>query len=188
MLIGRLFVVEVFVKKFLLSLTTVSSLSSSWAFAFLISSLHDLTRPLYSSCVTCPFFYRWWTLLFFPSPSKSSLFSQAGRLPCQFFLRHTGTACSCAFKTSLKKAQPSWTPLPFSTLSQRTLSTSVLNRLVSALRNSMVVVLLAPLLTSPQTKKSIISWSLSPRQPPSTTSPTSPSLLVNSRSSKAPRL
>jgi len=33
---------------FLLSLTTVANLSSSWAFVFLISSLHSLMRPLYS--------------------------------------------------------------------------------------------------------------------------------------------
>ncbi|KAF1479715.1 von Willebrand factor A domain-containing protein 3B, partial [Eudyptula minor novaehollandiae] len=58
----------------------------------------------------------------------------------------------------------------------------------SALRKSMVAVLLAPLLTSPRTENSTISWSLSPRRPPTTTSPTSPSLFVNSRSSKAPPL
>jgi len=164
----------------------VASLSSSWAFAFLISSLHDLTRPLYSSGVACPFFHRWQTLLFFLSPSKSSVFSQAGHPPHRFVLRHMGTACSCALKTSSwKNVRPAWTPLPFSTLSHGTLSTSVLNRPKSALRKSMVVVLLAPLSSSPQTESSVISWLLSPRWPPTTTSPTSPSLSVNSRSSKA---
>ena len=48
--------------------------------------------------------------------------------------------------------------------------------------------MLAPLLTSPRTENSTISWSLSPRPPPTTTSPTSPSQLVNSRASKAPPL
>ncbi|KAK4819534.1 hypothetical protein QYF61_006027 [Mycteria americana] len=76
---------------------------------------------------------------------KSSLFSQASRLPSRFVLRHMGTACSCAFKISfLKNAQPSWTPLPFRTVSQGTLSTSVLNRSKSTLKKSMVVVLLPP--------------------------------------------
>ncbi|KAF1498097.1 Phosphatidylinositol 3-kinase regulatory subunit alpha, partial [Eudyptula minor] len=122
-------------------------------------------------------------------PCKSSPFSQAGRLPHPFFLRHMGTACSCAFKTSfLKIVQPSWTPLPFRTVSQGTLSTSALNRPKSALRKSMVAVLLAPLLTSPRIENSTISWSLSPRRPLTTTSPTSPSLFVNSRSSEAPPL
>ncbi|KAK4810060.1 hypothetical protein QYF61_007224 [Mycteria americana] len=66
-----------------------------------------------------------------------------------------GTACSCAFKASfLKNVQPSWTPLPFRTVSQRTLSTSVLNRPKSALQKSMVVVLLTPLLTLPRIENS----------------------------------
>ena len=100
-----------------------------------------------------------------------------------------GTVCSCVFKTSsLKNVQPSWTTLPFRTFSQGTLSTSILNRPKSALWKSMVLVSLTPLLTSPQTKNSIFSWSLSPRLPPTTTSPTSPSLLVNSKSSAAPPL
>ena len=56
-------------------------------------------------------------------------------------LQHTGTACSCAFKTSfLRSIQPSWTPLPFRTDSQGTLPTSVLNSLKSALRKSRVAV------------------------------------------------
>ena len=52
----------------------------------------------------------------------------------------------------------------------------------------MVVVLLTSILTSLWTENSVISWSLSPRWPPTTTSSTSPSLLVNHRSSEAPPL
>ncbi|KAK4818987.1 hypothetical protein QYF61_022818 [Mycteria americana] len=48
---------------------------------------------------------------------------------------------SCAFKISfLKNVQPSWTPLPFRTASQGTVSTSLLKRPKSALRKSKVVV------------------------------------------------
>jgi len=47
----------------------------------------------------------------------------------------------------LKNVQPSYTPLPFNTLSQGTLSTSILNRPKSALQKSMVVILLTPLFT-----------------------------------------
>ena len=77
---------------------------------------------------------------------------------------------------------------PFRTFYQGTLSTSVLNRPKSALRKSMVVILLTPLLTSPRNENSVVSWLLSPRWPLTTTSLTSPSLSVNSRSSEAPHL
>ncbi|KAK4830462.1 hypothetical protein QYF61_011186, partial [Mycteria americana] len=69
--------------------------------------------------------------------SQSSLVSQAGLLPRRLVFRHLGTARSCAFRTSsLKNVQPSWTPLPIRAASQGTLSTSLLNRLKSALRKS----------------------------------------------------
>ncbi|KAK4819036.1 hypothetical protein QYF61_024401 [Mycteria americana] len=73
--------------------------------------------------------------------SQSSLVSQAGLLPHQLVFRHLGTARSCAFRTSsLKNVQPSWTPLPVRAASQGTLSTSLLNRLKSALWKSKVAV------------------------------------------------
>ncbi|KAK4827170.1 LOW QUALITY PROTEIN: hypothetical protein QYF61_015132 [Mycteria americana] len=69
--------------------------------------------------------------------SQSSLVSQAGLLPRRLVFRHLETARSCAFRTSsLKNVQPSWTPLPIRAASQGTLSTSLLNRLKSALRKS----------------------------------------------------
>ncbi|KAK4821777.1 hypothetical protein QYF61_000838 [Mycteria americana] len=72
--------------------------------------------------------------------------SQAGLLPRRLVFRHLGTARSCAFRTSsLKNVQPSWTPLPIRAASQGTLSTSLLNRLKSALRKSKVAVLPTPL-------------------------------------------
>lgn len=89
---------------------------------------------------------------FFPqSLSNISLFIQAGLLPCQHILRHRGTACSCACKTSfLRNVQLSSTSLPFWTESQGILPTNVLNSLKSAPQNFKVAVLLTPFMTSPE--------------------------------------
>ncbi|KAK4825640.1 hypothetical protein QYF61_001425 [Mycteria americana] len=58
---------------------------------------------------------------------------------------HVLMACSCVFKISfLKNVQPSWTPLPFKTACQGTLSASLLNRPKSALWNSKWNLLVLP--------------------------------------------
>ncbi len=43
-------------------------------------------------------------------------------LPCQLVFQYMGMVCSCAFKISLKNAQPSWTAVPFRIASQGSLN------------------------------------------------------------------
>lgn len=49
-------VISVSIETFLLSTTPTARLSSPWALALLIVSLHDFTKPLQSSWVACHFF------------------------------------------------------------------------------------------------------------------------------------
>lgn len=73
----------------------------------------------------CFFFF----FFFFPQRlSENALFNQAGCLLCQHILWHTGTACSCALKTSfLSDIQPFCTLFPFKTDSQGILLANVPN-------------------------------------------------------------
>lgn len=75
----------------------MASLSSSWAFAFQIFSLHILKTSLYSPRTAHPFFHR--RKIFSQSIRKSSPFIHSGFLLCQLILQHRGIAWSCSFKT-----------------------------------------------------------------------------------------
>ena len=86
-------------------------------------------------------------------------------------------------KWHLSVDQLSWVPLPSNMLAQGIPPGRSLKRLKLALLKSRVVILLVALLLPYKILNSTISWLLQPKLPPNFTSPTSPSLLVRTRSS-----
>uniref|UniRef100_A0A8C3P8F3 Olfactory receptor n=1 Tax=Chrysemys picta bellii TaxID=8478 RepID=A0A8C3P8F3_CHRPI len=91
--------------------------------------------------------------------------------------------CSCALnKASLKYSQLSWTPCPLILASQRILPIGSLKESKSAFLKSRVLILLLSFLPFVRILNSTISWSLLPRLPPTSTSPTNSFLFVSSRS------
>ena len=77
-------------------------------------------------------------------------------------------------------------PLPSRALAHGIPPSSSLKRAKSALLRSKVLILLIALLPPRRILNSTISWSLQLSLPPTFTSSTSPSLFVNTRSSRAP--
>lgn len=118
-------------------LTFLASLNSSWALAFLKTSLNAQAMFPDYFIVTCPFFTIPCKAFLHWSSVIRSLFSQAGLLIFLHIFLTIVVACSCACNMlSLIKCQLSWAPLPFRTFSRGIPCTSSVNKLKSALLNS----------------------------------------------------
>ena len=129
------------------------------------------------------------TFLFHLSSARSSLLIHVGLLPpfLDFLLR--GMQRSWAWrKWCLNSDQHSWNPLPSRALTHGIPPSSSLKRPKSALLRSKVLILLIALLPPRRILNSTISQALQPSLPPTFTSSTSPSLFINTRSSRVPFL
>lgn len=136
-------------------------------------------------------YFLFWCLCFSQVPvvvgylMRTSIFSRILDMqlhPLSPHIQPGWSSCLMSHLSAHRDSQPSWTPLLERTVSQKTLWTSALNRLNFTLQKSKADVLLNSFLISPRIENSIMLWLPCP---PTTTSPTSPSLFSTSRSSSA---